>query len=273
MPVLLQVEWITLGYLAYVTAVAWFGSRPRRARLATTSVLAIDGGLILVLAVSTAPAVTIAREWLPGLQILVGYWLSGLLFVRPMPRVERWLIELDQWIGARVGAGAFVERAPRFLLEVFEFAYMTVSPMLPIGFGVVFALASPRDADRFWTVVTAATFCCYGMLPWIQTRPPFAITDMSPIETRSIRARALTRAVMGRASIYWNTLPSGHAAGSVATALAVWDQVPAAGPFFLAWSALIVVGSVAGRYHYVVDAVTGVMVAVASWLVFGNGPS
>ena len=270
MPVLFQVEWITLGYLTYATAVAWFGRRPRRARLATSGVLVVDGALILALAFSAAPTVTIVREWLPGLQILIAYWLSGLLFMRPMTRVERWLVRSDAWIGARVGAQRLLSRTPQVLLELVEFAYMTVSPMLPIGFGLVFALASPRDADRFWTVVTAATFCCYGMLPWIQTRPPFAITDMRPIEARSIRARALTRAVMGRASIYWNTLPSGHAAGSVATALAVWDQVPAAGPFFLAWSVLIIIGSVAGRYHYVIDAVTGSLVAVAAWTVFGR---
>ncbi len=144
---------------------------------------------------------------------------------------------------------------------------MTVSPMLPVGLAVIWIFAAPRDSDRFWTVVMAAEIGCYGMLPWIQTRPPFAITSMDAINARDIRFRKLTASVMGRVSIYVNTLPSGHAAGSFAVALAVWEQVPAAGPAFFVWSALIIIGSVIGRNHYVVDAVTGVMVAVAAWMI------
>ena len=88
-----------------------------------------------------------------------------------------------------------------------------------------------------------------------------------------MRPRALTRAVMGRVSIYWNTLPSGHAATSLAVALAVQDQVPALGPAFLLWSCLITLGSVVGRYHYVIDAATGAVVGLAAWLILGRLPS
>jgi len=267
MPTLLNVEWLALGYLAYVTTVAWVWTRPRRQRLILTMAAAADAIFIIGLAAVPSRGVEIAREWLPGLQVLIGYWLSGLLFERPMLGVERWLVRSDEWIGARLGGRAAYDRTPKALLELVEFAYMTVSPMLPIGLAVVWIFASPRDADRYWTIVTAAEVGCYGMLPWIQTRPPFAITSMDFVEARKIKCRRLTRSVMGKVSIYVNTLPSGHAAGSFAVALAVWEQVPAAGPVFVTWSALIIIGSVLGRNHYVVDAVTGVMVAVAAWVI------
>jgi len=264
---LLNVEWLVLGYLAYVTIVAWVWTRPRRQRLLLTAAAAADAVFIIAFAAIPSRAAVVAREWLPGMQVFIGYWLSGLLFERPMLGVERWLVRSDEWIGARLGGLKTYARVPKAFLELVEFAYMTVSPMLPIGLAVVWIWAHPRDADRFWTVVTAAEIGCYGMLPWIQTRPPFAITSMDAVDARNIRFRRLTKSVMGKVSIYVNTLPSGHAAGSLAVALAVWEQVPAAGPGFLVWSLLIIVGSVLGRNHYVVDAVTGIMVAVAAWLI------
>jgi membrane-associated phospholipid phosphatase len=62
-----------------------------------------------------------------------------------------------------------------------------------------------------------------------------------------------------------NTLPSGHAAGALATALAVGSVVPLAGVVFLLLAASIALATVLGRYHYVVDTVLGVLVAAAAW--------
>jgi membrane-associated phospholipid phosphatase len=71
--------------------------------------------------------------------------------------------------------------------------------------------------------------------------------------------------VLGRVSHGWNTFPSGHVAVAVAAAVSVAAVSPAAGVLFLIVAAGITVGSVTGRYHYVVDALTGVLVAVAAW--------
>ena len=265
MPPLLTVEQLVLGYLAYVTAVAWLGGRPQRARLVLTGVAAADATFIVGLASLPSPAAAVAREWLPPLQVLIGYWLSGLLFEQPMPRVERWLVRSDEWIAARTGARRLFDATPNLVLELLELAYLTVSPMVPLGFALVFFLADTRDADRFWTVVVSAELGCYAMLPWIQTRPPFATMSTEFIERRNLLFRRWSRAFMRKVSIHVNTLPSGHAAGSLATALVVWEQLPAAGPWFLAWALLIVVGSIVGRNHYAIDAVTGMALALVVW--------
>jgi hypothetical protein len=51
----------------------------------------------------------------------------------------------------------------------------------------------------------------------------------------------------------------------VATALAVGAVSPVAGAAFALVAAGIVMGSVAGRYHYAVDALLGIAVAIAVW--------
>jgi hypothetical protein len=263
----LDVEWLVLTYLAYVTGVAWLRARPRRARLVVTAVAAADGLLIAALAASASPAVLIVRHWLPALQILVGYRLSGMLYVRPMIGLEQRLLQSDERIAARLGARRILDATPTAVLAALEYAYLSVTPMIPLGFGLVYALAPAPDVDRYWTVVVAAALACYGMLPWLQTRPPFAVASIAAIERRAPRVRRFARAFMHRVSIHVNTLPSGHAAGSAATALAVWEQVPAAGPALAVWSFCIIAGSLVGRYHYAVDAVAGVAVACLAWFV------
>ena len=68
--------------------------------------------------------------------------------------------------------------------------------------------------------------------------------------------------MLGRASIQVNTLPSGHAAGAVATALAVATVMPDAGAVFLVLALSIAMATVIGRYHYIVDSVLGIVVAM-----------
>jgi len=62
-------------------------------------------------------------------------------------------------------------------------------------------------------------------------------------------------------------VPSGHAAGAVAAALTVGSSMPAAGAALMVLAVSIAAASVLGRYHYLVDAVLGILVAIAAWLV------
>ena len=75
----------------------------------------------------------------------------------------------------------------------------------------------------------------------------------------------LNLSVLDRASVQVTTLPSGHAAGAMATALAVSTSLPVAGIAFLFMALSISIATVLGRYHYVVDTVLGVLVAIIVW--------
>ena len=74
-------------------------------------------------------------------------------------------------------------------------------------------------------------------------------------------------AVLNRASVQWNTFPSGHTAASLATALVVWSYMPAAGIVLAVLAVSIAAGSVAGRYHYAADAVAGAIAAILAFLM------
>jgi membrane-associated phospholipid phosphatase len=85
--------------------------------------------------------------------------------------------------------------------------------------------------------------------------------------SRVAAIRRVNLGLVNRASIQVNTVPSGHAAGALATALAVGSIMPLAGVVFLIAALSISIATVLGRYHYVVDTVLGLLVALAAWTV------
>ena len=263
---------VAVGYLSYLAVVSLARREYAKARAPLFIAAAAAWGVVVVLGrAALSPALEVV---LPSLILLTGYWLSGLLFVRPDPRLERWLLSADEIVLTRPGVLTWFRTAPRVVTEYFELSYLLVYLAVPAG-AVTLAIGGHADQiGRFWTVVLLAEFACYGMLPWIQTRPPRVLENLEswgppsggPGRPRT-PIRGLNHAIVGRASIQANTLPSGHAAGAFATALAVGATMPAAGAVFLILAVSIALATVLGRYHYVIDTVLGVIVAVAAWLV------
>ena len=265
-------QWIALGYLSYLAVVSLTRQEFSRARLP----LAAAGAVAWLWWALSAPPGSdgaslgpVTQVVLPAVVLVCGYWLSGLLFVRPDLRIERWLREVDDTILRRTGVLAWSRRAPAAIIDYLELSYLLVYVAVPAGAATLALTGHADQVARFWAVVLLAEFTCYGALPWIQTRPPRVLED-DAVRPQARLMRRLNLGVVGRVSIQANTVPSGHAAGALATALAVGAAMPVAGAIFLALAVSIAVATVLGRYHYVVDSVTGVLVAVAAWAMVSN---
>jgi membrane-associated phospholipid phosphatase len=250
-------EWIVLGYVTYLAFVAAIAKRFHGARALTFSA-AFAAWTVWAMARDVPRSLAI-DILLPAACLLTGYWLSGLFFVAPMVRLERWLLRIDERAGIPHVAW------PRLVRDYFELAYVLVYAVVPAG-AITLAIGGHADAvPHFWAVVLLAEFISYGMLPWLQTRPPRAIEDAHELPHRTPALRRFNLAVLSRGSIQANTLPSGHAAGALAAGLAVAAVMPAAGLAFLVLAGSIAIATVIGRYHYIVDSVLGVVVAIAAW--------
>jgi PAP2 superfamily len=266
----LRWEWIAVAYYAYLLVTALAIRRFARARTAAL-VGTIAWGVVIG-----------AQSWLPDgpaaggptftmvmplVILLVGYWLSGLFFVKPMHALERWLMEIDDRVLRLPGILAGYDAAPRIVRELFEAAYVLVYPVIPAAVATLVIGGHGDALPRFWSTVLLAAFVAYGMLPWLQTRPPRAIESAAGKIHPPSAVRRLNGAILSRGSIQVNTIPSGHAATAVAIALAVADVMPAAGIVFGLLAAAIVAATVLGRYHYLVDSLLGVLVAVSAWVI------
>lgn len=199
----------------------------------------------------------------PGALLLAGYWLSGLYFLAPDAGLEAWLTSIDR----RAGAPSWRAALSPWLQHVLELSY--AADYVVVGGGALLALAwgETSDVSRYWSLVLASELLAFAALPWLQSRPPRAL-EVGAADAPD-RSRRLNLAILDRASIQANTLPSGHVSGATAAALAMLDVSSAAGASMLVAALLIAVAAVAGRYHYLVDCVAGAVVAVGVWLALG----
>ena len=265
-------QWVAVGYVAYLAIVSL--TQPRFTRARRPLLLAAAAASIAVVvefaSADPTPLPPALEVILPAAVLLAGYWLSGLLFVEPDERLERWLQSVDEALIGRTGALAWFRNAPRAVIEYFELSYLLVYIIVPAGALTLVLGGHPEQVGRFWTVVLLAEFTCYAMLPWLQTRPPRVIEGLLPASDAPADRSTLRRlnlAILRTSSNQVNTLPSGHTAGAMATALAVGSTMPAAGAVLLVFAASIAVAAVFGRYHYVVDSVLGLVVAAIAWAI------
>lgn len=261
--------WVAVGYVSYLAIVSTVMRKFARAR-GRLLVAAAVAWLLVAVARARGPLDATAHPLLlvvvPALVLVSAYWLSGLLFVRPDLRLERWLRAVDDRLLARTGVLGWYDRAPRVVAAFFELSYLLVYVAVPAGAVTLVLAGHAQHVDRFWTVVLLAELASYGMLPWLQTRPP-RVLEAATMPAHASLLRRLNLAITGRASIQVNTIPSGHAAGACATALAIGSTMPVAGAAFMVLAVSIAVASVLGRYHYIVDAVLGMLIAVVVWEV------
>ena len=249
---------VFFGYVAVVAA--WPGRRPP-ARLASLFA-GVAAGALVVLVASGLPYHRLLHDWIaPPIVLVLGYWVSGLLFVAPKPAQERVLLDFDE----RLNVFGIARRMPRALVHVLEVAYVGVYPLIPLALILRVIFFADPDPARFWSVILVTDFICFAFLAWIQTRPPRSLEGSHPWDSA---VRRFNLGLLGTASIRVNTFPSGHAAEALACALLVFG---APRPVFLAMllAALAVpAGAVFGRYHYALDAISGWLVAFAVWVIF-----
>ena len=250
------------GYAAGVAAAMPRQAWPRRRAGLTLA----SAGMALSIAAARLPFTPILHDWLlPPALLLLGYWTSGLLFVAPMPRAERLLFAIDDALRIR----AIAARMPRAAAEFLELAYVGVYPLVAVALIIELTLTATPDPQLFWTVILVTDYICFAVLPWVQTRPPRFLEGSDPWPARF---RRFNLRLMGAASIQVNTFPSGHAAEALAAALLVLDApLP-----WVVWmffnAAAVSAGTVFGRYHYALDAITGWGVALIVWLALAGSP-
>jgi membrane-associated phospholipid phosphatase len=245
-------EWLTIGYLAALTAAGWWRGSPQRLRMSGYTALATA---LVIVARFAAPWGV--RVWLPHAYLMLGYWLPALLTrVPPGDRFEQWLRTAD----ARLWPGVW--RIPAWSGHWFEIAYLLCYPIVPISFIIVRARGSDDEVTRFWLAVLGAGFACYGTLPWTAAWPPRVHS------ARAVRGvAAFNLHVLRRFSHGFNTFPSGHVAVAVAAALAVSAVSPEAGAAIGLVAVSIAIAAVLGRYHYAVDVIGGLLVGVLARLI------
>jgi membrane-associated phospholipid phosphatase len=253
-------EWIACVYFAYLVVACWFPSLAMARRAFIIVASAGAAGAVVIIARSE---ILIVRQWAPPAYILAGYFLSGYLFASPSVVTEAWLAHWDRRLLGNP-LTRFVTW-PRVLVAGLELIYVGCFLLIPAGAAILVCTGHADRVDRYWSMVLAAEFAAFAPLAFIQTRPPWALERKPELADPAIHR--LASQMVQHLTIRVNTFPSGHAAGSIAVALAVIGALPWTGMLLLALAIAICVACVVGRYHYVVDVLAGAAVALLLWVV------
>jgi len=256
-------EWVSVAYFGTLSVVALVRPLPAARRAAIAGV-----GVVLCAAIPGLARVAGdgLRSTAPLAVILAGYYLSGAFALDPSPGFERWLLSWDR----RVLGDPTVRFVhwPRAVLAPLEVMYVGCFLLVPAGLVVLrSAAAAPALIDRYWTIVIAAEFGSFLSLAFVYARPPWALAQRAALPDRAVHRAAA--AFVERLTIRANTFPSGHAAGSLAVALGVIGPLPAAGIVLLALAVAICAAAVVGRYHYAIDVIAGIVLALVIFMTLG----
>jgi hypothetical protein len=260
-------EWVNFCCYMFFSVVAWVRPLALRRRLEIIAI-AVAGAAL------TCAGILLARQWpslittairdlLPAPLIIFAYWQSGRFYVRPNVRIQNLLLRLDEKIMGPILRRQDHRRGDTWLGGYLELSYLMCYPLVPLGVCVLYAMGKQQHINEYWMIVLPSTYLCYMIIPFVQMLPPRMLAPESDREAHSDKLRMLNLEIIKRASIKINTFPSAHVASTISVSLALLSFVPVAGVLFLFMALSIAGGAVLGRYHYLADAVLGILFAVA----------
>jgi hypothetical protein len=261
------VEWINLAFFTSMMAGAILRPlEPRRRKRAVAWGVAGTGIVMFCYFFadqSWMPGLSVIRDWAPAPLLLMAYWQAGQLAQKASPRLQNMLVSLDRvWRrGPQPPQNGLRASGVESYLEL---TYLTCYALVPLAYGFCYFRDAGGCADVFWSTVVPPTYLCYALVPFLPHFPPRMLSDERWIDASASAWRRRNLWLLDRGSIGFNTFPSAHVASTMAASLILWHHQPGVGFWFLLVAGSIAVGAVVRRYHYVLDSLAGVALAVLS---------
>jgi membrane-associated phospholipid phosphatase len=272
-------EWVVLSFLVYAIVLAALlplaaGVRIRVIVLNTAVILSY-AFLVLLDQKKERLAWSVPRDWIPLALIILAYREMG-WFAQPHLNQDletSWVI----WDRAvlRGGGKAAIEILGPLLPSVLEISYALVYALAPFAVAMLYVYQHRERVDRFLFVFAVGVLLCYGQFPFWPSEPPRVVflNDDLPY---NIVFRRFNLWMLGNYGIHTSVFPSAHVGGSFATAMGAWRTLPEhkwVGRFLLVMAILIAIATVYGRYHYLVDALAGIAMAILAFVITSPGPT
>jgi len=262
-------EWVSVGFYILLIAGSPLARLSNRKRL---RILGFGSAGILIAwglrFLDVLPGGRLTRDLAPGLLLTIGYWQSGHFFTGANPRFQAWLRTIDErwfpWV-LRMTSSLPGRRALSTYLEA---SYLCFYPLIPLCV-VILYLTGQRDAvDQLWKVVLMPIYFCHVCTVLFPSLPPRLVEAEEALRLGRSRARAVSAWVLQHGSITANTFPSGHVAGAFAAGFVLLKLTPVAGIACLWIAGSIALAAAVLRYHYSIDAVLGIALALLSYVCF-----
>lgn len=155
-----------------------------------------------------------------------------------------------------------------WLTELMMFAYVIYLPLLPAVAWLAYRRAGREGVERYLFALTLVNLLCYvGYFLLPVSGPSRALAGRFAEPLSGYFFTAVTEFMAGNVHLPGGAFPSAHCAASTIFLLAAWRHSRKAGLLLSPVACLIYLSTVYGRFHYVIDAVAGIALALAAYRV------
>jgi membrane-associated phospholipid phosphatase len=277
-------EWVILGFLVYAAALAaLLPVTPSVRHLVTLLNLAILAGYTVLIILDrtkldrtkldrtkSAPAFGVVRDAVSLALIVLAYREMG-WFAQPHIHhtLEATWVAWDRVV-LRGGAAAVIESIGPILPSILEISYALVYALAPFVVVMLYVYGRREKVDQFLSIFAVAVLLCYAQFPFWPSDPPRVVFIGEDLPSYLTVFRRFNLWMLGNYGMHTSVFPSAHVAGAFAAGFGALRALPErrwVGRFVLVIASLIAIGTVYGRYHYLADAVAGLLVALVVFRV------
>ena len=266
-------EWVILGFLVYAIALgSLLPVPPATHRIVTLINVAILGAYPVLVAADRAKstiAFGVARDAMSLALLVLAYREMG-WFAQPhlAHTLEASWVTWDRVV-LRGGVSAVIESLGPVIPSILEIAYALVYALAPFAIAMLYAYRRREMVDEFLLVFAVGVLLCYAQFPFWPSDPPRVVFLGQDLPSYATVFRRFNLWMLGNYGIHTSVFPSAHVAGAFAAAFGAMRALPErrwVSRFLLVIASLIAIATVYGRYHYLSDAVAGLLVAsVVFW--------
>ena len=194
----------------------------------------------------------IYRETYPLIHIIYSGWFD--------PIFSKWDITIFG-----VNLGLWIEQFDHPLLnELFRLGYVSYYAIIVVGSGIHYFRGDQGDYEKMLSQVTLAFCISYLMFLLLPTQGPrFYNAPLFSTEMNGLFISHIQKKIIEVAAFPGGAFPSSH----IAVVILIWFSFYKKHPitFFVlsVLSILLILGTIWGRYHYAIDAIAGILLAMA----------
>jgi membrane-associated phospholipid phosphatase len=262
---------VILSFLVYAVALGALLPVPPSTRhlvtLINVAILAAYPVLIVADRTKSTIAFGVARDAVSLGLVVLAYREVG-WFAQPHPdhALEQSWITWDRMV-LEGGLRAAIESFGPVIPSILEIAYALVYALAPFAVAMLYAYGRREMVDEFLFVFAVGVLLCYAQFPFWPSDPPRVVFLGQDLPSYGTAFRRFNLWMLGNYGIHTSVFPSAHVAGAFAAAFGAFRALPErrwVSRFLFAIASLIAIATVYGRYHYLADAVAGLLVALVA---------
>ncbi|MDW8355601.1 MAG: phosphatase PAP2 family protein [Bryobacterales bacterium] len=267
-------ELVLIVYFVYAIVVSQVlpvkASVPRTVFVVNVTVLA--GILLLAYAdgLRRRRPLSIMRDWFPLPLVLLAYRQMGWFApAHHTYELERGWVVWDRVFLYDLKVRAAVEVLGPVFPSVLEIAYSLVYVIPHFSLAVLYVYRRRARASAFLSVFVLAVLGAYALFPYFPSEPPRTVFPDQDLPSYTTVFRQFNLWLLGGWGIHTSVFPSAHVSGAFSAAFAMrrlLPEKPWVGRTLLVLAILIALATVYGRYHYLVDALAGIALALVAFL-------